>query len=195
MQGVKKRNWALVAYPESLPEDWRDMLVQTGLAIAISPLHDRDLDPTGEPKKAHYHLILCYPGPQTYNAVKTLADSLHCPIPQPLDSIRGYYRYFTHKDNPEKAQYQESDITTLNGWNLLDYQDLTRSELQAQILEIHTLVLNLDILEYSDLLDYLRENGQLTMYEVASTHTILFQSYLASRRHKRFGYGQSGHNT
>lgn len=194
-KNVKKRNWAFVLYPESAPESWLEMLTSTGLACAISPLHDKDLDPTGEPKKAHYHVIVCYSGPTSYNVVRGLTEALNCPIPQALEQVRGYYRYLTHKDNPEKAQYQESDITYLNGFNILDYQDLTRSELQAQILDIHTLVLNLDILEYSDLLDYLRENGQLTMYEVASTHTILFQSYLASRRHKRFGYGQAGHNT
>ena len=54
-QNVKKRNWAFVVYPESAPEDWIEQLQKTGLQCAVSPLHDKDTDPTGEPKKAHYH--------------------------------------------------------------------------------------------------------------------------------------------
>lgn len=60
----KGRIWASVGYPESLPTDWKDKLIETGLQIAISPLHDKDINPTGEVKKPHYHFIfwfrLCY---------------------------------------------------------------------------------------------------------------------------------------
>ena len=48
---VKKRNWAFVVYPESLPEGWLDLLRETGLQCAISPLHDKDKEPTGELKR------------------------------------------------------------------------------------------------------------------------------------------------
>ena len=56
-KNVKKRNWAFVLYPESAPVDWRDLLQKTGLQCAVSPLHDRDLNPDGEPKKAHFHVL------------------------------------------------------------------------------------------------------------------------------------------
>ena len=59
---VKKRHWAFVAYPESLPEDWFDLLKQTGLKIAISPLHNQDMNADGTPKKPHYHIMLSYEG-------------------------------------------------------------------------------------------------------------------------------------
>ena len=48
--GNKKRNWAFVIYPESLPEDWLDILRMSGLPIAISPLHDKDVNADGTPK-------------------------------------------------------------------------------------------------------------------------------------------------
>ena len=60
MSAVKKRNWTFVLYPESAPADWREQLQKTGLLCAISPLHDRDVNPDGEVKKAHYHVILIY---------------------------------------------------------------------------------------------------------------------------------------
>lgn len=62
---MKKRYWAFVLYPESAPENWKEILQQTGLSCCVSPLHDKDINPTGEPKKAHYHIILCYSGPTT----------------------------------------------------------------------------------------------------------------------------------
>ena len=107
MINVKKRFWAMVLYPDSAPSDWRDIIQSTGLPFSVSPLHDKDLNADNSIKKAHYHIILCYPGPTTYNNVKSLCDSLNQPIPQPLDSVKGYYRYFTHKDNPDKFQEAE----------------------------------------------------------------------------------------
>ena len=56
----KKRNWACVVYPESLPADWLDILQKTGLQIVISPLHNKDKNPDGTVKKPHYHIILIY---------------------------------------------------------------------------------------------------------------------------------------
>ena len=35
---------------DSAPADWQEILRQTGLQCAVSPIHDSDLDPTGEPK-------------------------------------------------------------------------------------------------------------------------------------------------
>ena len=49
-RNVKKRNWAFIVYPDSAPADWQEILRQTGLQCVVSPLHDSDLDPTGEPK-------------------------------------------------------------------------------------------------------------------------------------------------
>jgi len=98
----KKRNWAFVAYPESLPKNWQEILTQTGLPIAISPLHDKDENPDGTKKKPHYHIILIYSGPTSFSVVQTLTQKLNAPAPIPLEAVRGYYRYLTHKDNPEK---------------------------------------------------------------------------------------------
>ena len=56
---IKKRNWAFVLYIESAPSNWLDILIKSGLSFAVSPYHDKDINPDGEVKKAHYHIILC----------------------------------------------------------------------------------------------------------------------------------------
>ena len=183
-RNVKKRNWAFVLYPESAPENWRDLLQKTGLQCAVSPLHDKDLDPTGTPKKPHYHVILVYSGPTSYNVVKALCDSLKQPIPQPLEQVRGYYRYLTHKDNPEKAQYSDSDIETINGFNISDYVELSKSEIITIKKKLQQLIRDGNILEYADLIDLLADSDMQQEYEVATNHTYFFDKYIASRRNK-----------
>jgi hypothetical protein len=183
-KNVKKRNWAFILYPESAPADWREQLQKTGLSIAVSPLHDKDLNPDGEVKMAHFHVIACYSGPTSFNVVRALTDSLHCPIPQPLEQVRGYYRYFTHLDNPEKFQYDSRDITTINGFNIMDFVELTKSEVIRIKLDLQGFIRAQNIMEYADLMDTLQDNGNSDYYDVASSNTYFFEKYITSRRNK-----------
>lgn len=181
---VKKNKWAFVLYPESAPVNWREQLQQTGLQIAISPLHDKDLNADNTPKKAHYHIILVYEGPTTYNNVLMLTTGLNQPIPQPLDSIRGYYRYFTHEDNPEKYHYNEQEITTLNGFDVKNYLELTANQITACLIELTHIIQDNDIREYSTLIDLLIENEKKELLQVAQNKTIYLNTYITSKRHK-----------
>lgn len=181
---VKKRNWAAVIYPDSLPKNWLEILQKTGLQIAISPLHNADLNADDSEKKAHYHIIMCYSGPTAFNVVKRITDSLNAPIPQPLESVRGYYRYLTHKDNPEKAQYDEKDIKHLNGFNILDFVELTKFEVSKIKRDIRAMIFERCITEYSDLMLILDNEAVIERIEVAENNTIHFDALLRSLRHK-----------
>ena len=173
---VKKRNWTFVLYPDSAPADWKEKIKLSGLMCAISPLHDKDLNPTGEPKKAHYHVLLVYSGPTTYNSVAKFTASLNATIPQALESVRGMYRYFSHKDNPEKYQYNEGEISTINGFNIADLVELSKSEVNELKASILGYVRRLCITEYSDLIDFLLDNQMLAEYDVAINNTFFFNT-------------------
>ena len=181
-ENVKKRNWTFVLYPESAPADWLEKLKLSGLMAAISPLHDKDVNPTGEKKKAHYHVLLVYSGPTTYNAVAKFTASLNATIPQALESVRGMYRYFTHKDNPEKYQYEEGEITTVNGFNIADLVELTKSEVNEIKKQVLCLIRSWDVKEYSDLVDLLVDNELVAEYDVVINNTFFFNTYICSRR-------------
>lgn len=178
---VKKRYWAFVLYPESAPNDWLERLQLKGVSCAISPLHDKDINPTGEPKKPHYHIVLAYGNPTTYNNVKTLTEELNCPIPIPLESCRGYYRYLTHKDNPEKYQYNEKDIQTLNAFDVTNI--LTNSEVAMLKIEIQKLIRENFIVEYADLMNILLDSELYELWNVASNNTVFFDRYIQSGRY------------
>jgi hypothetical protein len=182
-KNIKKRHWAFVLYPESAPYDWLERLEKTGLPAAVSPLHDSDKDPTEEEKKPHYHIILMYNGPTTFNSVKSFTDSLNQPRPQPLESVRGYYRYFTHLDNPEKYQYEASEIKHLGGFNISDFIELTKSEVNTIKRKLQQFIRDYEVTEYSCFMDLLLDNEMAAEWEIASNHTYFFNAYLKSRRH------------
>lgn len=184
MAKLKKRNWAFVAYPESLPADWIDRLQATGLPFAVSPLHQFDVDPNGELKKPHYHVIVCYPGPTTLSVVSALTADLGQPNPTALESVKGYYRYFTHKDNPEKYQYDEKEIRSFGGFDISEWEDLTAREILLLKEKIVGLIRDQNITEYSTLVEYLIDNGYSQEWSIVSNHTIFFERYVTSRRHR-----------
>ena len=178
----KGRIWASVGYPESLPTDWLEQLQNTGLQIAISPLHDKDLDPTGEPKKAHYHIIFNYDGPTTQKHVKDLCDSLNMTLPIKLESLKGMYRYHIHIDNPDKYQYDDRDRILLGGFDPASVNSLTKTEVDKLVHEILDFIEDNNISEYRDLIFSLKDLDNLRI--VACSHTMLFNTYIKSKRHK-----------
>lgn len=180
----KKRLWTIVLYPESAPENWRDELKMRGLIFAVSPLHDKDVNADGEPKKPHYHLILAYDGPTTYKNVLSLCEDLNAPIPKPLDSPRAMYNYFTHRDNPEKAQYKIEDIEHHNGFILSNYVALTREETSKGRNDVLNLIREENIEEFCDLLDRLDDLGMLEEKEIVCNHCHFFNTVITSRRNK-----------
>lgn len=186
MSRVKKgRLWATVCYPESLPENWLEILRLTGLPIAISPLHDKDVNPDGEIKKAHYHVIFVYDGPTTYNHVLDLCNEINAVHPIKLESLRGMYRYHTHMDNPEKYQYDDKDRILLNGFDLGEDTKLTHSEVLKIKKEICNFIEDNDIVEYRTLIKILNCDEYIHLFDVASSNTTFFNAYLISKRNSK----------
>lgn len=181
----KKRNWATVVYPESAPENWIEVLKISGAQVAISPLHDRDLEADEKtPKKAHWHVMMVYPGPKSLASVKAFCSTFGGIQPVPLEAVRGYYRYLTHKDDPEKVQYDEKEIKTLNGFSIFDFIELTRTEILKIKKELVVLIMAENFIEYADFINYLLEKGSDEFLDVGMSNTYFFDKYLSSRRHK-----------
>ena len=177
----KARYWTFVAYPESLQVNLQEWLSKNGLIYAISPLHDKDIDITGVPKKPHFHVLLEFPGPTTYKKVKEdITDVLGQPIPKPVMTIRGAYRYLCHLDNPDKAQYNEKDIVKSDSFELV----LTKSEVTTLKANILIDISKNKINEYYDLLHFYLLEGDMDRFDIVASNTIFFNTYLSSKRAK-----------
>lgn len=119
--GRRSRNWAVVLYPDSAPENWAEVIGELQIRAVCSPLHDKDVNPDGEVKKAHRHLLLMFDSVKTQEQVMEIAEALNAPRPQQMDSAVGTARYLCHLDNPDKAQYNVEDVIEFGG---ADYKSL-----------------------------------------------------------------------
>ena len=54
----------------------------------ISPLHNKDVNADGTPKKPHWHVILTFKGLKSYEQVKAITDKLNAPAPQVCKDTR-----------------------------------------------------------------------------------------------------------
>lgn len=122
MANARYRNWATILYPESAKEDWIEQLEQLKTPIMISPLHDQDINPGGEKKKPHYHILFCFEGKKSHEQIREITESIGAVGQEIVQSIRGYARYLCHLDNPEKYRYSEKDVRCLSG---ADYTGIT----------------------------------------------------------------------
>lgn len=157
--GAKRtRNWVFVLYPESAPSDWTQRLGDLHVQIMVSPLHT-DLNPDESEKKPHHHIMLMFDSVKTYEQVLEITDSLNCPHPQRVNSLRGQARYLCHLDNPEKKQYDPADVLTFCG---VDYHQVCAlaSDKYLAIGEMMEFVSENNIVSFAELMLYARSNNE-----------------------------------
>lgn len=178
----KGRDWATCCYPESVNPDWLNILQETHVQIAISPLHDKDLNPDFTPKKPHWHILLRYEGPTTKQHVKELCDKIGAVNPIKIDSARGMYRYHTHEDNPEKYHYDGRDRILLNGFDTNNLDSFTESEMDSLENTIIDIIEEYNITEYYHLISLLKCRGDINLLKVAKKRTVLLNAFIKSKK-------------
>lgn len=176
----RTRNFATVVYPDSAPEDWDGILSDQFVPAFISPLHDRDLNPTGEPKKPHYHVMIMYEGVKTREQASELFSKIGGVGCEVVQSNRGYARYLCHLDNPEKAQYDPESVRSLCGADYNGTIGLVTDKYKA-IGEMIDYCKEYNIYSYSDLLEYCRMERFDWFRVLCDNGTVVMKEYLKSR--------------
>ena len=181
----RSSKWAFICYPESAPENWQELLKSYFIPFAVSPLHDKDLNPTGDEKKPHWHVFIEFDSLKSFDQVKEITDICNGTIPQVVHSPVGMIRYFIHKDNPEKHQYNWSEVSVYNGFDLEKYDSYTDSEIDHIIAEITQFIDDQTITEYADLIEYSRnpDNEHFEdWYRTIRKNTLFFYTIISSNR-------------
>lgn len=119
----RTRNWTIVVYPDSAPENWLDVIAGLHVPAFVSPIHDSDVRADGTEKKAHYHVVLCFKGKKSVAQIQAISDQLsgvrvdweHCAV----GDLTGMVRYLVHFDDADKHQYSVEDIQTFGGADVL----------------------------------------------------------------------------
>lgn len=152
--GSRTRNWATIVYPESAPENWVAVLDEQHIPAFISPLHDKDNNANGEPKKPHYHVMVMFEGPKTREqaeAVFKLIAGVGCEVVQ---SMRGMARYLCHLDNQgDKHVYEIADVKCLSGADYLEVIGLP-TDVEKGISEMMDFVDTYDVKSFAALCRY-----------------------------------------
>lgn len=181
----RTRNWTIVLYPESAPENWRDILSDLHIEAVISPLHDKDINATGEIKKPHYHVLFLFSGPKSYEQLLDIISPFNCPIPERCHNTKAMVRYMAHLDNPDKAQYSVSDITSYGGVDVAELLRPSSSERYTMIKDMIEFVKKNNVREFQDLIDYAMFNEFETWFPLlCDNSSFMINQYIKSVRHR-----------
>lgn len=181
-KGIKRtRNFVTVVYPESAPDNWRVILSEQFIQCFISPLHEKDENPDGTSKKPHYHVLLMFDNVKTIEQAKevfALIGGVGCEV---VKSLRGYARYLCHLDNPEKAQYDISDVECLCGADYISVIGLAIDKLKA-IDEMMDFCDEYNVVSFYALSKYARLHRSDWSRVLKESGTLFMREFLKSRQ-------------
>jgi hypothetical protein len=186
VQNHRAKKYVLIVYPQDMPKNWREILRETMWDVLISPLHDKDTNPDGTPKKPHHHVIVSA-GTAWINMqdLAKIGETLRgVAMPQKCSTPKGMVRYFIHADNPEKAQYNKSDIEVYGNYDIEEYFKASIREERATRQEIVAYILENGITELADLVFYTMTTNERWDDYIAS-HTIYINQIIRSVRYGR----------
>lgn len=198
-QKSKGTQFTFLLYPENLPADWETRLRELDIPMAISPLHDKDIDKKmGGFKKPHYHGIAMYKNPITRDGMtkrlnRALAhDGCKNCVPKVQFLVKGVkstYLYLTHESDSAieegKHVYDASEIKLFNNFDISRYVVLDASEKEELLQDLLALIYKYRLVNMFQLLDYLnmlRDKGEPVppekdVQEVVKSNTGLLRLY------------------
>lgn len=180
---LRGRNWSIVGYPDdSLPKNYREILCdELHLCFCESPVHDADLNGDGSEKKKHIHFVFTFEGNKSLEQIQEISDRLHSPNPMRIANLRSMVRYLIHADNPEKHQYQWSDIKSFGGFDVESHFTKSRAEYNQIVKDIIHFCKDNRITEFGVLCETLVDAGLDDWFEVlANRNSVFFSAYLKS---------------
>lgn len=175
----RARNFACVVYLDSAPSNWLSIIQEAKIPVLVSPLHKDDINPGGEKKKAHHHVIAMYEGKKSEAQVREFFQSFGGVGLEVINSIRSYARYLCHLDNPEKAQYDVNDVLQYGGADYLTIIDLPTDRLKL-IKEMQNWCRDNSCFSYAALMDFAAENRDDWFKVLCETASYVMDKYLKS---------------
>ena len=124
---MNKRHIELIAYQDQITRNMIEIVCSgyTTIKEWAYILHDKDTNPDGTPKKAHYHIYLNF---GTSQDIELVCSWFQLPLNQ-AEKIKGrkkdILKYLIHKNAPTKYQYDINDIkTNITDMNLDEPDDI-----------------------------------------------------------------------
>lgn len=168
-------------YDDSAPKDWKNRLIDLHVPF-IYVYHNKDFNVGGEPKKPHYHVVLTFDGKKSEEQLDVIANHIGAAngVWEIVGNLRTIARYLCHLDNPEKAQYDTSEVVSCS----IDYDHLIgmAHDKYKAVGEIIDYCEENNIVSFYNLLLYARENRYDWFKALCDNSTMIIKEYLKSKQ-------------
>jgi len=186
---IQSRQWQIIA-----PADWSNLESIKDKIKLISRhyyfvLHDKDVDElTGNLKKPHWHYLFSFGSARDLTTVTNYFTGIENLLPnsyEKIGSIVWAKRYLVHADDPQKAQYNISDVET----NDPLFKELFISKLGKieELEHVKRFMLgNLDNLTFAELFQHYE--GQMVHLTFQSKMSLLMRMRDYYDRHSKYSF-------
>ena len=179
----RTRNWTIIVYEDSAPADWREILRALHVPVYISPYHDRDIRANGEPKKPHWHVVLCFKGKKSVEQIQAISDMLsgtkviweQCAV----GDLDGMVRYLIHFDDADKAQYDINGIECMGGADVLAHF-ATANDVDEIVGQVMDWCIEQTCYSFFRLGNYARANRPDWFRVITTSRTVFLTNWLKS---------------
>lgn len=173
---MKAKYWTCIIYPDSLPENYLEIIEDSLLSCALSPLHNKDLTKAGDEKKAHYHLVIAFTNTTTYNNVLSFTKLLNATIPKKVMNIGAIFEYLTHQNNANKYHYSKSEIKLINGFDISKYA--VTDDIRNYLLTLLNYIKNNNVTSFKSLVSYVISTNDLDLLDALSKNSYFINCYI-----------------
>lgn len=187
----RARNFTVLLYPDSVntPENWLQILGELQIPMFVSPLHDKDIDISGELKKPHHHIILMFEGKKSIEQVKDIVSIVGAVAPPEIpgkssmivSSIRGASRYLCHLDNPDKALYDVGQVYSFGGADYSSIISLAQDKYKA-LTEMEEFCEKYNVVSFFALARYASVHRTDWSRVLKDNGSVYMREYLQSRK-------------
>lgn len=196
---LRGRAFGFLLYPDSTPADWLDRLRDLHVPMAISPMHDRDVYPrgftdengiehkAGEIKKPHRHVLICFHGKksidQVYQMIQGALGTTAVKHIKFIEDARGNFRYLTHMDDADKAQYKSSEVIIISGFDADGMMAPTKAQTDEIRSEVLSWIRETECINYSDLVFFCKD-VEPDWLDYVAQHTVFLSEVIKGQWRK-----------
>jgi len=180
---ARSRVWATVIYPDSAPENFRDIIREEFIEGCLSPLHDKDITAQGEIKKAHYHFLMKFSSVKSQDQIQKITEKIKSVGEFHVKNERGYARYLFHMDDPDKVQYPMKDCICFCGYDIHTACQLPSDKANV-IREMIAYIKKENIKYYHEFAEYCSLENEQWFLALAESSTYVIREYMYSIRQK-----------
>lgn len=154
----KYRNFTFLVYPESMPDNFASVLADSG-GKGFYIFHDLDKREDDTDKPAHWHVVVMFENSRHLNSIRKLG--LRCGAAngyvEPVGDLNVIARYLCHMDDPNKHQYDPSEVTCFGGADYLELCETKtdkRTKRREVVCQIIKYICENKIYSYSKLFEF-----------------------------------------